>query len=106
MDNQSNISTKYASSSHVSRETINDLIIYERLLLDNNKKLNLIAKSTEKDIWNRHFLDSIQVIDFIDKDVKTCVDLGSGAGLPGMALSIVAKERKLMTKFGFIRKKF
>ena len=106
MDNRSTIGTKYTRLSHVSRETINDLIIYERLILDNNKKFNLIAKSTEKDIWNRHFLDSIQVIDFIDKNFKTCVDLGSGAGFPGMVLSIVAKERKLMTKFVLYEKSF
>ena len=99
MDDISNKNTKYTNFSHVSRETINDLIIYEQLLLKNNKNLNLIAKSTEKDVWNRHFLDSMQIIDFIDKNCKTCVDLGSGAGLPGIVLSIAAKERNVMTKF-------
>ena len=78
----------------VSRETIKDLIIYERLLLDNNKKLNLIAKSTEKNIWNRHFLDSIQIIDFIDKNSKICADLGTGAGFPGIVLSLMFREKK------------
>jgi len=99
MVNGVNKDTKYANFPHVSRETLNDLATYENYLLENNKKFNLIAKSTEKDIWNRHFLDSIQLIDFIDKNCKACADLGSGAGFPGIVLSIVAKERRLATKF-------
>ena len=78
----------------VSRETIKSLNIYEFLLLENNRKLNLISKSTENTIKTRHILDSAQVIDFIDKNSKTCVDLGSGAGFPGIVLSILFRERK------------
>ena len=78
----------------VSRETIESLNIYETLLLENNKKLNLISKSTENIIKTRHILDSAQVIDFIDKNSKICADLGSGAGFPGIVLSILLRERK------------
>ena len=78
----------------VSRETIRSLNIYESLLLENNKKLNLISKSTEKIIKTRHILDSAQIIDFIDKKSKICADLGSGAGFPGIVLSILFRERK------------
>jgi 16S rRNA (guanine527-N7)-methyltransferase len=78
----------------VSRETIKSLNIYESLLLDNNKKLNLISKSTEKIIKTRHILDSAQIIDFIDKKSKICADLGSGAGFPGIVLSILFRDRK------------
>ena len=78
----------------VSRETIEGLNIYEALLLENNRKLNLISKSTENIIKTRHILDSAQVIDFIDKNSKICVDLGTGAGFPGIVLSILFKERK------------
>ena len=99
MDDTKERYTRYANFPHVSRETINSLKIYENFLLKNNKILNLIAKSTEKEIWNRHFLDSIQVIDFIDKNYKVCADLGTGGGLPGIVLSIAAKERKINTKF-------
>ena len=53
----------------VSRETIRSLNIYEALLLENNRKLNLISKSTENIIKTRHILDSAQVIDFIDKNL-------------------------------------
>ena len=78
----------------VSRETIESLNIYEDLLLTNNKKLNLISKSTENILKTRHILDSAQVIDFIDKNSKICADLGTGAGFPGIVLSILFKEKK------------
>ena len=82
----------------VSRETIVSLNIYEALILENNKKLNLISKSTENIIKTRHILDSAQVIDFIDKNSKICADLGTGAGFPGIVLSILFKERKYPTR--------
>ena len=81
-------------SLQVSRETIASLNIYEALLLENNRKLNLISKSTENIIKTRHILDSAQVIDFIDKNSKICADLGTGAGFPGIVLSIFFREKK------------
>ena len=90
--------------SQVSRETITSLIKYEELLIKSNKNLNLIGNSTIKNIWNRHFLDSFQVIDFIDKNEKTLVDIGSGAGFPGIVLSIVAREKKIPLKIKLIEK--
>jgi len=99
MSNKTSESLKYRNFPHVSRETIKNLHTYEELLLTSNKKLNLIGKSTEKNIWTRHFLDSIQVIDFINKNCKNCADLGSGAGFPGLVLAIAAKEKELMAKF-------
>jgi len=90
--------------TQVSRETIRSLIKYEDLLIKANKNLNLIGKSTIKDIWIRHFLDSVQVIDFIDKNDKTLVDIGSGAGLPGIILAIGAKEKNISLKVQLIDK--
>ena len=81
-------------SLQVSRETIASLNIYEVLLLENNRKFNLISKSTENILKTRHILDSAQAIDFIDKSSKICADLGTGAGFPGIVLSILFKERK------------
>ena len=81
-------------SLQVSRETIYSLNLYESLLLENNKKFNLISKSTENILKTRHILDSAQAIDFIDKSSKICADLGTGAGFPGIVLSILFKERK------------
>ena len=90
--------------TQVSRETITSLKKYEDILIKANKTLNLIGNSTIKDIWTRHFLDSVQVIDFIDKNNKTLVDLGSGAGFPGLVLAIALKDRKIPLKIKLIEK--
>jgi 16S rRNA (guanine527-N7)-methyltransferase len=74
------------------------------MLIKANKTLNLVGNSTIKDIWTRHFLDSVQVIDFIDKNDKTMIDIGSGAGFPGLVLAIVAKDRKIPLKIKLIEK--
>ena len=103
MDREIQIDT-FCRYSQVSRETIRSLIKYEELLIKANKKLNLIGNSTLNEIWHRHFLDSFQVIDFIDKNEKTLVDLGSGAGFPGLVISIIALERKIPLKVKLIEK--
>ena len=72
---------------------------YVRLLLEENKKYNLISKSTEKAIWNRHVLDSIQITKFIDFNQNTNLhDLGSGGGLPGICLAILNKNPRFHVK--------
>ena len=90
--------------TRVSRETITSLNTYETMLIDANKRLNLIGNSTIDKIWNRHFLDSAQVIDFIDKNDKSLVDIGSGAGCPGLIIAIIAKDRKISLKIRLIEK--
>ncbi len=75
---------------HVSRGTFEKLKIYEQLLLKWQEKINLVANSTLDDLWNRHFLDSFQLLGQLPKDVsrETWLDLGSGAGFPGLVLAI------------------
>ena len=97
MDREVEIDT-FSRFSQVSRETIISLKKYENDLIIANKNLNLVGKSTIDKIWIRHFLDSAQVIDFIDKNSKTLVDLGSGAGFPGIVLAIALKDRKIPMK--------
>ena len=82
-----------STSSNVSRETLQELEDYSNEIILKNKSLNLISKSTEKLIKQRHIEDSAQTIDFINKnDIKVCTDLGSGAGLPGIVLGILMKK--------------
>ena len=90
--------------ARVSRETITSLNKYETMLIDANKRLNLIGNSTIDKIWNRHFLDSAQVIDFITKNDKNLIDLGSGAGFPGLVLAILSKDRQIPMKITLIEK--
>jgi len=103
MDKTIQIDT-FSRITQVSRETITSLKKYEDILIKANKTLNLVGNSTINDIWTRHFLDSAQVIDFIDKNDKTLVDLGSGAGFPGLILAITLKDRKIPLKIKLIDK--
>ena len=103
MDKTIQIAT-FTRITRVSRETITSLKKYEDILTKANKNINLIGNSTINDIWTRHFLDSAQVIDFIDKNDKTLIDIGSGAGFPGLVLAITSKDRKIPLKIKLIEK--
>ena len=94
-------------SSNVSRETLNELENFSEAILKKNNTINLISKNTENSIKNRHIEDSAQTIDFINKnDIKTCTDLGSGAGLPGIVLGILMKPKKPGFKLIFYEKSY
>jgi|SaaInlStandDraft_6_1057023.scaffolds.fasta_scaffold11712_2 16S rRNA (guanine527-N7)-methyltransferase len=73
---------------NVSRETFDNLSQYVDFLLEANSSLNLISKSTEKVIWDRHIIDSMQLMKFINSNDGPLFDVGSGAGFPGIILSI------------------
>ena len=103
MDKNKQIDT-FNRFAQVSRETIRSLIQYENLLFEANKNLNLVGKSTIDNVWIRHFLDSVQVIDFIDNNQYSLIDLGSGAGFPGLVLAIASKDRKMSLKIKLIEK--
>ena len=91
----------------VSRETLVKLDEYSKDIILKNKEINLISKSTESSIKSRHIADSMQTIDFIDKnDIKTCTDLGSGAGLPGIVLGIIMSSKKPTFKVIFYEKSY
>ncbi len=89
---------------NVSRETFPALEEFRSFLLRENKIINLISKSSERDSIKRHIIDSAQVIDIIDKNAKTCVDLGSGSGLPGLVLAIIFKKKGSTIKFELYEK--
>ena len=73
----------------VSRETLEKLSLYVDLLQKWQVRFNLVGPSTLQNIWRRHMLDSSRLFPYITKGVGSVLDLGSGAGFPGLVLSIM-----------------
>jgi 16S rRNA (guanine527-N7)-methyltransferase len=88
---------------NVSRETIEKLNKYKDFLISSNKLLNLIGKTTENHIFSRHFTDSAQIYDLIE-DKSEIIDLGSGAGFPGVILKILTDYNKIDGNITLIEK--
>lgn len=87
---------------NVSRETMENLVAFQNMVLEWNEKFNLISKSSVEDIWERHILDSAQLIQYIEKDDRTLYDFGSGAGFPAVVLAIMSRELFPNLKFTLI----
>ena len=72
----------------VPHEIVEKLKIFQRLVIKWNKAVNLISDNSIQDFWQRHILDSLQLMQYIyDKEIHL-IDIGSGSGFPGMVLSI------------------
>jgi 16S rRNA (guanine527-N7)-methyltransferase len=84
------------NSLNVSRETFLDFENYISMIIEKNKKINIISQNTssKKTIFERHIVDSTQIIDFVDFNSNTTTDLGSGAGFPGIVVAIILKNMK------------
>ena len=68
---------------------LNKLVEYKKFLIKENESMNLIGKSTIHDLDERHFLDCIQIAKYLPQHEKSLMDIGTGAGLPGIILSII-----------------
>jgi 16S rRNA (guanine527-N7)-methyltransferase len=79
----------FQADTAVSRETLTRLQGYADLLQTWNQKINLIGKTTAADLWRRHMLDSAQLMPLIPERCRSLLDLGSGAGFPGLVLGIM-----------------
>jgi 16S rRNA (guanine527-N7)-methyltransferase len=79
---------RIAERFDVSRESLDRLQVYVDLLAAWNKTINLIGRSTEPEIWNRHVADCLQLLPLMPPGTRAIADLGSGAGLPGLVLAI------------------
>ncbi|MBP9722344.1 MAG: 16S rRNA (guanine(527)-N(7))-methyltransferase RsmG [Gammaproteobacteria bacterium] len=80
----------------LSSEIKNKLIDYLQLLIKWNKVYNLTAITDPKLIIHKHILDSLAIINFIDSKVKNIIDIGTGAGLPGIIIAIVKPDLKIV----------
>ena len=79
----------FAAATGVSRETMARLEGYAALLVAWSGRINLVGRATLDDLWRRHFLDSAQLLPLIPTGTRSLVDLGSGAGFPGLVLAIL-----------------
>jgi len=96
---------EFAAATSVSRETLARLKAYSGLLTDWNARHNLVSKTSLDKIWHRHFWDSAQLTPMIPPDARTLVDLGSGAGFPGLVLAVMLRGKVTVTLFEATRKK-
>jgi len=85
---------------NVSRETFIDFEIFIGMLQEINKEINIISKETAKSeiIRERHIVDSLQIIEFVELNKGIIIDIGSGGGMPGIVMSIIIKNMKNQTK--------
>lgn len=83
----------FLESVDVSRETLQKLDIYHALLLKWQPKINLVSNKTLDETWSRHFLDSAQLFPLISYKEKSIFDIGSGAGFPGLVLSVMGASQ-------------
>lgn len=79
----------FARLTHVSRETMSRLEAYVRLLAAWNARVNLVGRNTIGEVWLRHILDSSQLFPLLPRRARRIIDLGTGAGLPGLILAIM-----------------
>lgn len=93
---------EFASEFGVSRETLDRLQIYASLLAQWQKAINLVAPSTLGDVWRRHFADSAQLVRLAPPAARTWIDLGSGAGFPGLVAAILLAERETRPRLTLI----
>ena len=84
---------EFAEATNVSRETLARLELFASLLEEWNARHNLVSKSSLENMWRRHFLDSAQLAPLVPTSAKTLVDLGSGAGFPGLVLAELLRGR-------------
>ena len=94
--------------NYVSRETCVYLENYIELILKENKTLNIISRRNDNTSYlrERHIIDSMQIVDFIDFNQKKIIDFGSGSGFPGIILAIVAKFKGSETKIVMYEKSY
>ncbi len=82
----------FARATGVSRETIERLEAYVRVLDKWGRRINLVSRASMADVWRRHLLDSEQILDYLPSPCGRLMDFGSGAGFPGLVLAILGVE--------------
>jgi len=81
----------FARDTNVSRETLALYEAWETLLYTWNKSINLVQRTALEAFWERHALDSHQVVQYLPEGVKSVLDMGSGAGFPGVSIAMALR---------------
>ena len=97
------------SHFNLSKIEVEKIDFFINSIINYNKHTNLIGKSTVEKIWDRHVLDCLQLTTHINNKKLKILDLGTGAGLPGILLSIIGYQKVLMIdsvkkKTNFVKK--
>jgi 16S rRNA (guanine527-N7)-methyltransferase len=79
----------FAAAFGAPRETVERLVLYEKLLRQWQKAVNLVAPATLDAVWHRHFADSAQLVPLAPSGTRSWIDLGSGAGFPGLVVAVM-----------------
>lgn len=91
-------SIQQATGQAVSRETYERLCRYFHLLLAGNERQNLISRGSVADAWVRHIVDSAQLLRSAPSDARSWLDVGSGAGLPGIVAALLSTAKVTMVE--------
>lgn len=92
------VKTKLWLEARFSADVIERLEQFVTLLLHWNKAINLISRHTVEEVWQRHIVDSLQLVDSLAAlpyPYKTITDFGSGAGFPGLVLALVLQDKDI-----------
>ena len=79
----------FTTQLNVSRETLDIFSVYAETLAKWQSKINLISRKTIDNVWRRHFLDCAQLYNLLPSGTKNILDIGSGAGFPGLVLAVM-----------------
>ena len=86
---------EFSHTFNVSRETIESLNTYAELLTKWQRQINLVGPSTIETLWTRHFADSLELAEHAPKEAKNWIDIGTGAGFPGMVIATCGQRQNI-----------
>lgn len=89
----------FGPGQNVSRETLEE---FADLVRKWNPAINLVSKTSLLNMWERHFVDSLQLHKLIPINAKTCMDIGSGGGFPGIVLAIASRTSNPLRHFTLV----
>jgi 16S rRNA (guanine527-N7)-methyltransferase len=96
---------QFAEAENVSRETLEHVKLYVGTLQEWNAQHNLVSAGSLADVWRRHVWDCAQLARWVPPDARSLADLGAGAGLPGLILAEMLRDRVEVTLYEATAKK-